>query len=203
MTDVFQITDVFKESAMRTMLVSIALLLAPTLSAQTPRTDLPDPVKFVAKFDIVWKVVRSVLEDMDFSIQLEDRSGGKILTKPVEFITGSLTSTEVDKVAVKRDTVTGQWMKARYSAEVLVEIVSATETMVTVRTRMEGLSRDLDSTEKWVPLDSVGVFEKRILGKISLKLLGNEPQLDGKKGFWDKSPQPVPPRSQKPTSPPF
>ena len=104
-------------------------------------------MKFVAKFDIVWKVARSVLEDMDFSIQLEDRSGGKILTKPVEFITGSLTSTEVDKVAVKRDTVTGQWMKARYSAELLVEIVSATETMVTVQTRMEALSRDLDSTK--------------------------------------------------------
>jgi hypothetical protein len=188
---------------MRSILVSIALVLAPTLFAQTSRTDLPDPVKFVAKFDIVWKVARGVLEDMDFSIQLEDRPGGKILTKPVEFITGSLTSTEIDKVAIKRDSVTGQWMKARYTAEILIEIVTATETMVTVRTRMEGLTRDLDSTEKWVPLESVGVFEKRILGKISLKLLGNEPQFDTKKGFWDKSPQPVPPRSQKPASPPF
>src|SRR4030095_8435750 len=114
---------------MRSMLVLLVLLLAPTLSALPQKTELPDPVKFVAKFDIVWRVARSVLEEMDFSIQLEDRAGGKILTKPVEFITGSLTSVEVDKVAIKRDTLTGQWMKARYSADVLIELVSATETM--------------------------------------------------------------------------
>jgi hypothetical protein len=190
---------------MRSMLVLLALLLAPTLSAQIPpqRPELPDPVKFVAKFDIVWRVARSVLEEMDFSIQLEDRTGGKILTKPVEFITGSLTSVEVDKVAIKKDTVSGQWMKARYSAEVVLDIVSATETMVTVVTKMEGLNRDLDSTEKWLPLESIGVFEKRILGKISMKLLGNEPQYESKKGFWDKSPQPVNPRRRPgPTGPP-
>ena len=188
---------------MRSMLVLLVLLLAPTLSALPQKTELPDPVKFVAKFDIVWRVARSVLEEMDFSIQLEDRAGGKILTKPVEFITGSLTSVEVDKVAIKKDRVSGQWMKARYSAEVVLDIVSSTETMVTVLTKMEGLNRDLDSTEKWLPLESLGVFEKRILGKISMKLLGNEPQYESKKGFWDKSPQPVNPRRRPgPTGPP-
>ena len=31
---------------------------------------------------------------------------------------------------------------------------------------MEGLNRDLDGTEKWLPLESLGIFEKRILGKL-------------------------------------
>jgi hypothetical protein len=148
--------------------------------------------------------VRAVLDDMGYSTELEDKRAGRITTKPYEFITGALTSSEVDKVAIKRDTVTGAWLKAHYRVEALLEIVSATETMVTIRTKMEALNRDVDGTEKWLPLESLGTYEKRILGKISMKLLGNEVQFDTKKGFWDKRTQPVDPRTPKPypTQPP-
>jgi hypothetical protein len=158
-------------------------------------------VTFVYKYDVVWNVVRAVLVDMGYSIELEDKKGGRIVTKPYEFITGALTSSEVDKVATKQDSVTGAWLKARYTVEAVLEIVSPTKTMVTIRTKMEGLRRELDSSEKWVPLESLGTFEKRILGKISMKLLGNEMQFDTKKGFWDKSPQPVDPRAPRPLPP--
>ncbi len=172
------------------------------LYAQTQKPNLPDPVKFVNKIDIVANVVRDVFEDMDLKIELEDRKGGIITTRPSEFITGSLTSSEVDKVAIKKDTVTGSWLKARYSAEALMEIISPTETMLTIRTKMEALNRDVDGTEKWLPLDSLGTYEKRILGKISMKLLGNEAPASQKKGFWGKSPQPVDPRQPRfPTGP--
>lgn len=167
------------------------------LPAQTPKASLPDPVKFLAKQDIVFNTVRSVFNSMDLSIELEDRPGGRLVTRPDEFITGALTSSEVDKVAIKNDTVTGSWLRARYSVEALMEIVSPAETLVTIRTHMEALNRDLDGTEKWVPLQSLGVYEKRILGKISLKLLGTEMQFQDKKGFWDKSPQPVDPRANR------
>jgi hypothetical protein len=171
----------------------LVLLLAGPASgrAQTSKADLPDPVKFVNKFDVVWNVVRAVLDDMGYATELEDKKAGKIISKPYEFITGSLTSSEVDKVAIKNDTITGSWLKARYTVDALLEIVNPTQTMVTIRTKMEALNRDLDGTEKWVPIDSVGTVEKRILGRISMKLLGNELNLDGKKGFWEKSPQPV------------
>jgi hypothetical protein len=172
-------------------LIGLAL---PSLKAQTQKPSLPDPVKFVYKFDIVWNVVRAVMDEMDYRTELEDRKAGRITTRPYEFITGSLTSSEVDKVAIKRDTITGSWLKARYSVEAQLDIVSPTETMVTIRTKMEGLNRDMDGSEKWIPLESLGTFEKRILGKISLKLLGSEMQFDNKKGFWNKSPQPVDPR---------
>jgi hypothetical protein len=183
--------------------LALTLLTCP-LAAQTPKASLPDPVKFVYKFDVVWNVVNSVLDDMGFGMELTDRKGGRMVTKPYEFMTGALTSSEVDKVAIKKDTITGSWLKARYAAEALLEIVSPTETMVTIRTRMEALNRDLDGTEKWVPIESLGVYEKRILGKISLKLLGNEMPFDNKKGFWDKSPQPIDPRAPKtyPARPP-
>ncbi len=166
-------------------------------AAQSQKPSLPDPVKFINKYDVVWNVVRAVLEEMGFQIELEDKKGGRLVTKPYEFITGSLTSSEVDKVSIKKDTVTGSWLKARYAVEALFEIVTPAETMLTIRTKMEALNRDLDGTEKWLPLESLGTYEKRILGKVSMKLMGNEMQFD-KKGFWNKSPQPVDPRKPKP-----
>ena len=179
-----------------TLLALFAFILPSPSPAQTPKPDLPDPVKFVNKFDIVWNVVKSVLNDMDYSIESEDQKAGRIVTKPYEFISGSLTSSEVDKVAVKKDILTGSWLRANYTVEALVEIVSATETMVTIRTRIRALNRNIDGTEKWIELESLGTFEKRILGKISMKLLGNEMQFE-KKGFWNKTPQPVTPRPPK------
>lgn len=178
-------------------------VIVSSAKAQTQRPNLPDPVKFLNKFDIVVNVVHAVLEDMGFKIEVEDRKGGRITTRPYEFITGSLTSSEVDKVAVKSDTATGSWMKAQYSVEVLLEIVSPTETMVTVRTKMEALNRDIDGTEKWIPLDSLGSVERRILGRISTKLMmGMDAQQNEGKGFWNKRPQPVDPRQPRfPSSP--
>jgi hypothetical protein len=169
-----------------------------SVHAQTQRPSLPDPVKFVNKFDIVANVVHAVLEDMGFKIEMEDRKGGKITTRPYEFITGSLTSSEVEKVAVINDTATGSWIKAQYSIETLLEIVSPTETMVTVRTKMEALNRDIDGTEKWVTLDSLGSVERRILGRISTKLMmDTDAQQNDGKGFWKKRPQPVDPRQPR------
>ena len=172
--------------------------------SQAPKPSQPDPVKFVNKFEIVFNVVRSVFVDAGYSIELEDRKGGKIISRPYEFITGSLTSSEVDKVAIKKDTITGNWIRARYALEAVLEIITPAETMVTVRTRFEALNRDIDGTEKWIPLESLGVIEKRILGKISMKLLGNELQFDNKKGFWDKAPASPDPRrpGSYPTRPP-
>jgi hypothetical protein len=187
----------------RVLTVGFLLVLGPAAGAQTPKPSLPDPVRFVVKYDIAWNVVRSVLTDAGFAIELEDRKGGRLVTKPQEYIAGSLTSSEVDKVGIKNNTVSGSWLRAQYAVEALVEIVSPTVTLVTIRTRMEALNRDLDGSEKWMPVESLGVLEKRILGKISIKIVGNEMTFE-KKGFWSKKPEPVSPSKPKPfpTPPP-
>lgn len=180
----------------------LGLALSLPLHSQSQRPDLPDPVKFLYKSDIVANTVHEVLEDMGFRIEVDDRQSGRITTRPYEFITGSLTASEVDKVAIRQDTITGTWLKARYSVEAVIEIVSPTETMLTIRTRMEGLNRDVDGTEKWLPLESLGTYERRILGRISMKLIGSEAPAEKRKGFWGKSPQPVDPRQPKFPTPP-
>jgi hypothetical protein len=180
-----------------------AVLFAFPLHAETQKASLPDPIKFINKFDIVANVVYAVLDDMGFDIELDGRKAGKIITRPLEFISGSLTTNEIEKYAVKNDIRNGSWLKARYSVESILEIVSPTETLVTIRTKIEALNQNIDGTEKWMPLDSLGIFEKRILGKISIKLMGNDAPSFQRKGFWSQEPQPVNPRQQKNPAIPF
>jgi hypothetical protein len=177
------------------------IFLHDPLSAQSQKPNLPDPVKFLNKFDQVANITRAVFEDLALKIELDDRQSGKITTRPYEFITGSLTPNELDKVAVRKDTLTGTWLKARYATEAVIEIISPTETMITINTSIEALNRNVDGTERWVQLDSLGTIERRILGRISVKLLGFETP-EPRKGFWGQKPQPVDPRQPKfPTTP--
>jgi glycine betaine/choline ABC-type transport system substrate-binding protein len=176
------------------------LLCAATfpLIAQTDKPDLPDPVKLLAKQEIVGNAAYTALTEMGFKIELDNRKGGKIITRPYEFITGTLTSNEVDKIAIIKDTPSALWQKAHYTAEVLFEIVSSNETLLTIRTSMEALSRDITGTEKWIPIESRGIIEKRILGKINNILLHtDEMPKEEKKGFWGQRPQPVDPRQPR------
>lgn len=184
------------------MVALIGFCAAVSLHAQSQKPNLPNPIKFINKFDVVANAVRNVLETMDYKIELEDRKAGRILTKPYEFITGSLTASEVEKVAIIKEPLTGSLRKAHYSVEALLEIVSPTETLVTIHTKMEALSQEVDGTEKWVPLDSLGTYERRILGKISTMLMSNKPSEEERKGFWGQKPQPVGPRQPRlPTVP--
>ena len=169
-------------------------------NAQGQKADLPDPVKFNYKFDMVANAVRSVLKEK-YEIELDDRKAGVITTRPYEFISGSLTADEVAKVAINNNPPTGHWLKARYSVEVDIEMVASAENLVTVRTNIESLNRDIDGTERWLPLESRGVYEKRILGQISVKLMGKNKEKE-KEGFWGQKPQPVDSRPSRYPTPP-
>jgi hypothetical protein len=179
-----------------------AVFLVFTSVAQTQKPNLPDPVKFMNKFDMVANAVRAALKEK-YDIELEDRKAGKITTRPYEYITGSLTASEVNKVAINKNVATGSWIKARYSVEAILEIVEPNETLVTIRTNIEVLNRDVDGTEKWLPLESRGIYERRILGEISSILMGKgKGNLQDNDGFWGQRPQPVDPRRSRFPTPP-
>ena len=174
-------------------LMFLFCLAGPLNAQQQQKPDLPDPIKFMNTYDQVMNMTRAVMEDMGFSIERDDRKGGRITTRPYEFITGSLTLSEMEKFAVCKDTQ-GNWIKGRYKTEAVIEIVSPKETMVTINADIEGLRRDMDGTEKWVRMDSLGAMERRVLGRISIKLLGTDAPTESRKGFWGQKPQPVNPR---------
>jgi len=168
--------------------------------AQNEKANLPDPVKFRNKFDMVANAVRSVLKETH-DIELDDRQAGIITTRPYEFITGSLTPDEVGKVAITKNKSTRYWLRARYSIEAIMEIITPTETLVTIHTNIEALNRDIDGTEQYIPLESRGIYEKRVLGKISGILMG-KPTETKREGFWGQRPQPVDTRPSRFPSPP-
>ena len=172
------------------------LCLAVPLQAQQQKPDLPDPIKFMNTYDQVLNMTRAVMEEMGFDVELEDRRSGKVVTRPYEFITGSLTASELEKIAVRRDTL-GDWVRARYIVEAVIEIVSPKETMVTINADIEGLNRYMDGTERWIRLDSLGAVERRVLGRISVRLFGTDATSEPRKGFWGQKPQPVDPRQPK------
>ena len=166
---------------------------------QLPKASLPDPVKFLNKREIVMRASRTVLEELGYKIELEDLNAGRLATRPYEFVSGAITASEIDKIAIRSDdSFAGTWLRGRYSVEAIFESVTSSETLVTVRTKMEALNRNTDGTEKWLPLQSLGAVEKRILGKLSMKLLGSEPEFKEKKGFWDRKPTGVPPVKKQP-----
>ena len=167
-------------------------------NGQMQRPNLPNPLKFLGKRENVMRASRAVLEQLGYQIELEDMAAGHLVTRPYEFVSGTLTSSEIDKIAIKNDTITGAWLRARYVVDVQFEIVSKTETLVTARTQMEALNRDVNGVEKWEPLQSLGSVERRVLGKISIKLMGTEPSFKDNKKFWEKTPQPVPPVKKLP-----
>ena len=190
-------------STILSLSVIVALLISgfsTTVFAQEQKINLPDPVKFRSKFEMVANAVRSVLKE-SHNIELDDRNAGIITTRPYEFITGSLTASETSKVAVLQNRATGHWLKAQYSVEAIMEIVSPTETLVTIHTNIEALHRDINGTETWVPLESRGIYEKRILGKISGIIMGKN-EVKKREGFWGQSPQPVDPRRSRFPAPP-
>ena len=171
--------------------MAIILLASSFLLAQNKPSIPPDPVKYINKFEIVWETARDILNDLGFKIELEDRARGRIVTKPQELIAGALTASELDKVATKPEALNASWLKARYAVEMLVEIVQSSETLVTVRANIEALKRDLSGEESWLACKSNGSLERRILGKLSTKLLSPNLKASEKKGFWDRPPQPV------------
>ena len=179
------------------MLPLLGILAAVPGEAQTQKPDLPDPIKFFNTFDVVANTVRAVLLDMEHKIELDDRKSGKIVTRPYEIITGSLTASEVEKVAVRNAAITGILVKARYSVDAIIEIVSPSETLVTIHTTIQALSREVDGTEKWVALDSLGTYERRILGRVSTRLMSNRGEQEERKGFWGQKPKPVDPRQPR------
>ena len=184
----------------RSLLFILALLTAGLLSAaaQNKPSTPPDPVKYIARFDVVWNLVMAILTENNFKIDSVDRGNGRIVTKPYEFITGSLSGSELAKLATPpegyKDAV---WIRGRYKVEVVSEIVQGNETMVTVRVYPQGLRRDVSGKEEWMDWQSDGTIERRLLGRLSVKLLSPTKPND-KKGFWDQPAQTIPRPNESP-----
>lgn len=182
------------------LLLSLLFLqgLFSLLGAQTKPSTPPGPVKYIAKFDMVWNMVMAILTENRLKIESVDRGNGRIVTKSNDFITGTLTASEMGKLATPPATHSNaNWIRGRYTVEVVTEIVQGNESMVTVRSTPQALMRDLSGKETWVDWLSNGSIERSILGRLSVKLLSPN-KSDDKKGFWDQPAQVIPRPNESP-----
>ncbi|MBI1745648.1 MAG: hypothetical protein HYR55_03570 [Acidobacteria bacterium] len=184
----------------KTAVVLISLVLSPAvaLRSQSKPSTPPGPVKYISRFNVVWNTITTVLTEMGLKIESVDRGSGHIATKPYEFITGSLSASELGKLAAPPEVYNNVgWIKGRYVVEVIAEIVQGNESMVTVRVSPQGLKRDLSGKDEWVDWRSNGSIERRLLGRLSVKLL-SPVKADDKKGFWDQPVQSIPRPNENP-----
>src|SRR5665647_1861506 len=98
----------------RVLVIFIAAAFALPALAQMQKASLPDPVKFLNRREMVMRGSRAVIEQLGYKIELDDPKGGRLVTREYEFVSGALTSTEVDKIAIKTDSITGSWLRAKY-----------------------------------------------------------------------------------------
>jgi len=179
------------------LLTLLGSLVAP-LAAQNKPSTPPDPIKYIGRFDSIWNTELSVLNEMGLKIETVDRGNGRIISKPYEFITGSLSGSELAKIAHLPEVhANAVWVRGRYTVEVVTEIIQGNENKVTVLVSPQGLKRDLAGKEDWVDWASNGSIERRILGRLSVKL--HSPNKgDDKKGFWDQPAQSIPRPNESP-----
>jgi hypothetical protein len=187
--------------------LSIFVVIGISLNLSTAQPNKPSsppgPVKYLNKFEIVWQTAHRVLDEMGLRIELEDRAKGRIVTKPKDFIAGTVTASELEKIANKPEGANGDWTKGRYTIEISLEIIQPNETLVMVRPTIQGLKQQIGPTpsSNWVEWPSNGALERRVLGKLSMKLFSPSSKED-KKGFWDQSPQAIPSPKDKPRTVP-
>jgi hypothetical protein len=173
-----------------------ALLVALTATgktwAQGGSRQIPDPLRFYNKYDIVWDVVRRTLVEMQFDVALEDRNAGILRTQSLDFSSGSLTAADIVKFCNPPSLTDGTWVKARYTVEAILERPSSKEVLFTANVTVEGSKRDFSGTESMVTCPSNGTLERRIYSKVGAKLIGKGFAVPENKGFWDQKPKPVP-----------
>jgi len=156
------------------------------------QSKIPDPLRFYAKYSLVWEAVRTTLTEMQMEIRLEDREAGKMYTRPFEFSNPTLASGDLAKFCLTPNLTDGNWVKARYEVESVIERLAGDEVQFTANVTVAGLKRNFQQQEAWVPCPSNGGLERRIYSKVGGKLLGGKFKPVEKKDFWDKQPQPVP-----------
>jgi hypothetical protein len=183
-------------------------ILLPNAPAQTAPTSIPDPLRFYSKYELVWEAIKRTLVEMQFEIEIEDKNSGSMRTRTVDFSTGTLAPGDLSKFSIPPTLSDGNWVKARYLAEVLVERVSNKEVLFTASAVVQGAKRDFQGNETWITCPTNGTLERRIYSKVGAKLMGSNFSMpEQKKSFWEKGPQPVPsPKTQqslpKPDRPP-
>lgn len=158
--------------SMAAIFSSMALILG------AEESNIPPPLKIEVPFEAAWKGLHETIKDLKkLKIQQEDRGRGYLKTDYVEYISGPLTESYLNKIGTGPKLTDAYWLKVEYQYEAEVELISDRETLVTVNTNIRALKRDFLGHEEWAPITTNGQRETDLLNSFGKLLLGENFEL--------------------------
>lgn len=178
-------------------LVPVLIFLILALSA-APDRFIPPPLRVYIPFDAGWQGMHAALETREVTVAREDRGKGYIVTNFKEYASGPLTESHIAKVGEKPKLMDGTWLRVEYQYEILIELVTERETLVTVNANIRAHKRSFIGVKEWVEIESNGRLEENLLTQFGTELFGQSFRLDEpKKGFWERDPTYLPDLSER------
>ncbi|MCS7078629.1 MAG: hypothetical protein NZ585_01075 [Chloracidobacterium sp.] len=135
---------------------------------------LPNPYTFNVPRDTLLEAVKQVLSDRELVIdeKLSAEKPGRLVTKPVVFTRGALTSgANLEFIARRPGGANFTWVRGRYALEIEALPLDPQRTRLTVYARIEG-EYQTETGGVWVECPSRGVKENEILEAIIKHLNG-------------------------------
>ena len=167
----------------------LLLLLLPHRALLAQEKLIPPPLRMDIPFEAAWNGILLTLMDHEFEILRQDRGQGSILTSFREYSSGPLTESHINKIGETPKLEDGELVRVQYRYEVLVELISEQETVLTVYSNIEALNREFLGTEDWVKIETTGKLETELLTQFGKSLFGEAfSLLAPQKGYWDKDP---------------
>jgi hypothetical protein len=150
---------------------------------------IPPPLRMDIPFEATWNGILLVLMEDDFDILSQDRGKGSILSSFREYSSGPLTEGHINKIGETPKLVDGEWVRVQYQYEVLVELISERETVLTVYSNIEALKREFLGSEDWIKIETTGKLEADLLTQFGKTLFGDSFSLpEAKEGYRDRDP---------------
>ena len=181
----------------RTLSTAICtLLLLPTGLAEESKS-APPPLRVYVPFEAVWRGMRDVFKEQEIPKAEEDRAKGILTSDYIEYSSGILTESHIAKIGERPEVTDGDWVRVEYRYEVLIELIEAKETVVTVDARIRALKRNFLGEEAWIKIPSNGQRERFLLNEFGKLLFGQLFSLNKSGGMWKIEPNYVPDMSTR------
>jgi len=176
------------------LLVGILLLT----DADAKDRSMPPPLRVYIPFEAAWRGMREVYRDRKLKTVEENQAQGILKSDFIEYSSGTLTGSHIAKIGESPVVTDGDWVRVEYRYDVLIQLIEAKETMVTVNADIRALKRDFMGTETWIKIPSNGQREKALLEEFGTLLFGQMFSLDKSgRGFWKLEPNYVPDMSTR------
>ena len=175
------------------LIIPISIALSTTGVFQSQKQLPPSPLRMDIPFDAAWDGMLLTLTENNFAILRQNRSQGSILSDFREYSSGPLTERHIGKIGTTPKLVDGEWLRVQYQYEVVVELITERETVLTVYTNISALKRTFLGVEDWITIEPTGKLETELLMKFGKLLFGGAFSLpETKKSYQDREPVYVP-----------